>query len=241
MGVLRGEGLVKRYKGREIVSGVSLEVRSGEIVGLLGPNGAGKTSCFYLLCGLLFPDGGKIFLQERDITHEPLYRRAQLGIGYLPQEPSVFRQLSVEENLLAVLELRPGLTADQRQLFAEELLQMFELERLARQKALTLSGGERRRLEIARALALEPHFLLLDEPFAGVDPISVTEIQQILERLRKEAIGILITDHNVAATLSICQRAYLLDRGRLIASGTPEKILKDETVREVYLGETFHL
>lgn len=238
---LKARNLTKIYRRRQVVGGVSIEVKRGEVVGLLGPNGAGKTTCFYLIVGLLFPDRGKIFLEEKEITREPLHRRARLGIGYLPQEPSIFRQLTVEENLLAVLELREELTSDQRQLFAEELLQMFHLDRLAQQKALTLSGGERRRLEIARALALEPKFLLLDEPFAGVDPISIDEIKQILSDLQKQQIGILITDHNVAAALSICQRAYILDRGEILAQGVPEEILQHEKVRQVYLGEHFHL
>lgn len=241
MNRLRAEGLRKRFRGRAVVDGVSLELRPGEIVGLLGPNGAGKTTCFYLLVGLLFPDEGRIFLGEREITREPLHRRAQLGLAYLPQEPSVFRQLTVEENLLAVLELREELTSDQRELICAELLEMFHLAHLARQKGATLSGGERRRLEIARALALEPAFLLLDEPFAGVDPVSVAEIQEILRRLQEGGIGILITDHNVAATLSICHRSYLLDRGQVIAAGGAEAILQNRRVREVYLGEEFRL
>ncbi len=239
--LLEAEGLVKRYRRRTVVEGVSLTLRSGEIVGLLGPNGAGKTTTFYMIVGLIPPSGGKIRLDGQDITALPIHVRAHLGIGYLPQEASVFRRLSVEDNLLGVLELRPELTPGQRELIAAELLQEFGLSALAPQQAASLSGGERRRLEIARALALAPRFVLLDEPFAGVDPISILDIQKIVRQLSERGIGVLITDHNVRETLGICQRAYIINQGQVLTTGTPEQILAHPQVREVYLGESFNL
>ncbi|WP_422732683.1 LPS export ABC transporter ATP-binding protein [Methylomarinovum tepidoasis] len=239
--MLEAERLVKRYRRRTVVDGVSLTLKSGEIVGLLGPNGAGKTTTFYMIVGLIAPSDGKIRLDGQDITALPIHVRAHLGIGYLPQEASVFRRLSVMDNLLGVLELRPELTPGQRELIAAELLQEFGLSPLAPQQAASLSGGERRRLEIARALALEPRFVLLDEPFAGVDPISILDIQKIVRHLSERGIGVLITDHNVRETLGICQRAYIINQGRVLTTGTPEQILAHPQVREVYLGENFNL
>ncbi len=238
---LSANQLHKRYRRRTVVDSVSLSVKAGEIVGLLGPNGAGKTTCFYMIVGLIKPDKGAIWIDDREVTDFPIHVRARLGIGYLPQEASVFRRLTVSQNLLGVLELRPDLTPGQRDLISVELLQEFGLTPLADQPAASLSGGERRRLEIARALALEPRFILLDEPFAGVDPISILDIQKIIRHLRDRGIGVLITDHNVRETLGICQRAYIINQGRLLTSGTPEAILAHPQVREVYLGEHFNL
>jgi len=238
---LSANQLHKRYRRRTVVDSVSLSVKAGEIVGLLGPNGAGKTTCFYMIVGLVKPDEGSIWIDEREVTDFPIHVRARLGIGYLPQEASVFRRLTVRQNLLGVLELRPELTPGQRDLISVELLQEFGLGPLADQPAASLSGGERRRLEIARALALEPRFILLDEPFAGVDPISILDIQKIIRHLSDRGIGVLITDHNVRETLGICQRAYIINQGRLLTSGTPEAILAHPRVREVYLGEHFNL
>ncbi len=238
---LEAQGLVKRYRGRTVVDGVSLQVNSGEIVGLLGPNGAGKTTCFYLIVGLVHPDEGQIRLDDQDVTQLPIHVRARFGLGYLPQEASVFRRLTVNENLLGVLELRPDLTAGQRHLIAAELLLEFGLAPLSQQPAASLSGGERRRLEIARALALEPRFILLDEPFAGVDPISILDIQKIIRHLSERGIGVLITDHNVRETLGICERAYIINQGRVLTSGIPKEILEHPEVRQVYLGEHFYL
>ncbi|BCX81061.1 lipopolysaccharide export system ATP-binding protein [Methylomarinovum caldicuralii] len=239
--LLEAERLVKRYRRRTVVDGVSLTLKSGEIVGLLGPNGAGKTTTFYMIVGLIAPSDGRIRLDGQDITALPIHVRAHFGIGYLPQEASVFRRLSVMDNLLGVLELRPELTPGQRELIAAELLQEFGLTPLAPQQAASLSGGERRRLEIARALALEPRFVLLDEPFAGVDPISILDIQKIVRHLSERGIGVLITDHNVRETLGICQRAYIINQGRVLTTGAPEQILAHPQVREVYLGENFNL
>ncbi|WP_422880204.1 LPS export ABC transporter ATP-binding protein [Methylomarinovum caldicuralii] len=239
--MLEAERLVKRYRRRTVVDGVSLTLKSGEIVGLLGPNGAGKTTTFYMIVGLIAPSDGRIRLDGQDITALPIHVRAHFGIGYLPQEASVFRRLSVMDNLLGVLELRPELTPGQRELIAAELLQEFGLTPLAPQQAASLSGGERRRLEIARALALEPRFVLLDEPFAGVDPISILDIQKIVRHLSERGIGVLITDHNVRETLGICQRAYIINQGRVLTTGAPEQILAHPQVREVYLGENFNL
>ncbi len=239
--MLEARGLVKRYRNRTVVDGVSLQVKAGEIVGLLGPNGAGKTTCFYLIVGLVRSDVGQIHLNGHEVTQLPIHIRAHLGLGYLPQEASVFRRLSVNDNLLGVLELRTDLTASQRQLIATELLQEFGLVPLAQQSAASLSGGERRRLEIARALALEPRFVLLDEPFAGVDPISILDIQKIIRHLSERGIGVLITDHNVRETLGICERAYIINQGRVLASGSPKEILEHPEVRQVYLGEHFYL
>jgi lipopolysaccharide export system ATP-binding protein len=241
MALLTATHLVKRYNRRNVVDGVSLNINCGEIVGLLGPNGAGKTTSFYMIVGLISPDQGNILLGDRDITYLPMHERARLGIGYLPQEPSIFRKLNVANNLRAVLELRKGLSTGQRELIIEELLDEFNIAHLRDQPAMGLSGGERRRVEIARALACEPRFMLLDEPFAGVDPISIIDIQKIINHLRKRGIGILITEHNVRETLGICNRAYILAGGRVIAEGTAEDIVRNPEVRQVYLGENFSL
>ncbi len=232
--------LVKRYRARTVVKRVSIEVEQGEIVGLLGPNGAGKTTTFYMIVGLITPNEGKIFVDDLDITKEPVYKRARLGIGYLSQEASIFRKLSVEDNLMAVLEMS-RLTRDEQKARMEELLKEFGLEKIRKSLGIQLSGGERRRTEIARALALSPRFILLDEPFAGVDPIAVEDIQQIVKSLRNKNIGILITDHNVHETLSITDRAYLLFEGNILKSGTSDELAEDEQVRRVYLGKNFEL
>jgi len=239
--VLKAEGLVKKYKNRTVVNNVSLRVEQGEIVGLLGPNGAGKTTSFYMIVGLIKPNEGKIFLNDEDITDLPMYKRAKLGIGYLAQEASVFRKLTVEENLLAVLEMRGSLTKKEQKQKAEMLMEEFSLTRVRKSLGMSLSGGERRRTEIARALAVDPSFVLLDEPFAGVDPIAVEEIQSIVARLKKKNIGILITDHNVDETLSITDRAYLMVDGKLFKSGSSEELANDPLVRKVYLGQNFEL
>jgi lipopolysaccharide export system ATP-binding protein len=240
--VLAARGLVKRYKKRTVVRDVSLQVRAGEIVGLLGPNGAGKTTSFYMIVGLVPADGGLIELDGQDITALPMHARAQRGIGYLPQEASVFRKLSVAENILAILELRKDLSGRQAQLDAlERLLQDLHIAHIRDAEGQALSGGERRRVEIARALAANPRFVLLDEPFAGVDPIAVGDIQSIVHHLKERGIGVLITDHNVRETLSLCERAYILAEGQVIAEGAPATLLEDETVRRVYLGESFKL
>ena len=233
--------LVKQYRERMVVDGFSMQLGSGEIVGLLGPNGAGKTTSFYMIVGLIPCDEGSITLDDRDITNHPMHVRARLGVGYLPQEASVFRKLSVEENIMAILETRSELSREQRQQILEQLLQEFHIGHLRTTAGISLSGGERRRVEIARALATEPRFILLDEPFAGVDPISVLDIQNIIRQLRERGIGVLITDHNVRETLGICERAYILSAGRVIAEGTPAKVLQNQQVREVYLGEEFTL
>jgi len=230
----------KTYRGRPVVDGVSVEVNQGEIVGLLGPNGAGKTTSFYMIVGLVRPDQGQVFLDELEITKLPMYKRAQLGIGYLPQEVSVFRKLSVEDNIMAILEMTP-LTSAQRSEKLETLLEEFGLLSIRKNLGNRLSGGEKRRTEIARALATDPKFILLDEPFAGVDPIAVEDIQSIISELRKRNIGILITDHNVQETLSITDRAYLLFEGKILKSGTAEELAADEQVRKVYLGQNFVL
>ncbi|HEX4880782.1 MAG TPA: LPS export ABC transporter ATP-binding protein [Porticoccaceae bacterium] len=241
MATLQAENLAKSYRKRAVVSDVSLSVSSGEVVGLLGPNGAGKTTCFYMVVGLVPLDRGRIRIDDRDITGLPMHGRARQGIGYLPQEASVFRKLSVAQNLLAVLEIRRDLDRRQRLARVEELLTEFHISHLRDNSGISLSGGERRRVEIARALAMEPKFILLDEPFAGVDPISVNDIKEIIRHLRAKGIGILITDHNVRETLDICERAYIVDCGRTIAQGGPTEILSDPTVRRVYLGEHFSL
>ena len=241
MAILSTQNIIKRYHKRNVVDGVSVEIRTGEIVGLLGPNGAGKTTSFYMIVGLITPDDGQILLDGRDISHMPMHERARLGIGYLPQEPSIFRKLTVQENLMAVLELRPELTHGQRELIAGELLEEFNVGHLRHQPALGLSGGERRRVEIARALACEPRFMLLDEPFAGIDPISIIDIQKIILHLRERGIGILITEHNVRETLGTCDRAYILAGGRVIAEGHPSEIVENQEVRQVYLGENFSM
>lgn len=238
--VLRTENIFKKYKQRMVVKDVSVKVEQGEIVGLLGPNGAGKTTTFYMIVGLIKPFGGKVMLDDIEITHEPMYRRAQLGIGYLAQEASVFRNLSVEDNVKAVLEFTSFTKAEQKERL-ENLLDEFGLNHVRKSKGITLSGGERRRTEIARALAVNPHFILLDEPFAGVDPIAVEDIQSIVSKLKEKNIGILITDHNVHETLSITDRAYLLFEGAILKSGTAEELAADEHVRRVYLGQNFEL
>jgi len=238
--ILRSENLVKKYKSRTVANNVSVQVQQGEIVGLLGPNGAGKTTSFYMIVGMVKPNSGKIFLDDLDITKEPMYRRAQLGIGYLPQEASVFRKLSIEDNLYAILEMTK-LTKKEQHMKAETLLDEFALHHVRKNLGDQLSGGERRRTEIARALATDPKFILLDEPFAGVDPIAVEDIQQVVRKLKEKNIGILITDHNVHETLSITDRAYLLYSGSVIKSGTAEDLANDEQVRKVYLGENFEL
>jgi lipopolysaccharide export system ATP-binding protein len=238
--ILRTEKLIKRYRKRTVVNNVSLEVRQGEIVGLLGPNGAGKTTTFYMIVGLIKPLSGKIFIEDTDITEEPMYKRAQKGIGYLSQEASVFRKLSVEDNIRAVLEFT-RLTKEEQRERCESLIQEFGLQQVRKSLGIQLSGGERRRTEIARALAVSPSFILLDEPFAGIDPIAVEDIQRIVAQLKTKNIGVLITDHNVHETLSITDRAYLLLDGAILTSGTSEELARDEMVRKVYLGEKFEL
>src|SRR5687768_1111497 len=238
--ILRSENLVKRYRSRTVANNVSVQVSQGEIVGLLGPNGAGKTTSFYMIVGMVKPNSGRIYLDDKDITKEPMYRRAQLGLGYLPQEASVFRKLSVEDNLLAILEMTK-LTKKEQELKAESLLDEFGLHHVRKNLGDQLSGGERRRTEIARALATDPKFILLDEPFAGIDPIAVEDIQAIVARLKYKNIGILITDHNVTETLSICDRAYLLIEGKIFKHGTAEELAADEDVRRLYLGRNFEL
>lgn len=237
---LHTENLVKRYKSRTVVNEVSVDVSQGEIVGLLGPNGAGKTTTFYMIVGLINPNEGKIFLDNKEITSEPIYKRARMGIGYLAQEASVFRKLSVEDNIKAVLEMSEFSKQEQKEI-VESLLEEFGLQNIRRSLGIQLSGGERRRTEIARALALSPSFILLDEPFAGVDPIAVEDIQEIVSHLKDKNIGILITDHNVHETLSITDRAYLLFEGSILKSGTAEQLTEDEQVRKVYLGKNFEL
>jgi lipopolysaccharide export system ATP-binding protein len=233
--------LVKSYNKRNVVDGVSLQVNTGEVVGLLGPNGAGKTTSFYMLVGLIQADSGEIFLDEQCITHHPMHRRARLGIGYLAQEASVFRKLSVEDNFRAVLQIRDDLTSGQIELIIEDLLSEFSIGHLRKQIAIGLSGGERRRVEIARALASNPKFILLDEPFAGVDPISVLDLQKIIAHLKERDIGILITEHKVRETLEICDRAYILNGGKVIAEGRSQQLVENEEVRRVYLGDKFSL
>ena len=241
MSVLAAQGVAKTYRGRRVVNDVSLDVRSGEVVGLLGPNGAGKTTCFYMIAGLVGCDAGRFFLDGQDITALPMHARARLGIGYLPQEPSVFRKLSVADNIMAILQVQPGLTGRQRSDALERLLQELHIGHIRDSMGMSLSGGERRRVEIARALAMRPRFMLLDEPFAGVDPISVVDIQRIIRHLQEREIGVLITDHNVKETLGICGRSYILSEGGVIAQGESEQILAHPRVREVYLGEHFRL
>jgi lipopolysaccharide export system ATP-binding protein len=238
---LRVENLAKRYKSRPVVKDLSLQLSSGEVVGLLGPNGAGKTTAFYMIVGLVKCDDGHIWLDDQDVTALPMHRRAQLGVGYLPQEPSVFRKLSVEDNLRAVLELRKDLDVASRERALDELLDELHIGHIRSGLGQSLSGGERRRVEIARALATQPRFILLDEPFAGVDPISVIDIQRIIKHLSDRGIGVLITDHNVRETLGICNRAYIVSAGTTIASGSADEILANREVREVYLGQDFKL
>jgi lipopolysaccharide export system ATP-binding protein len=237
---LRAEGLVKSYKSRQVVRDLSLELASGEVVGLLGPNGAGKTTAFYMIVGLVPCDAGRIHLGEEDVTLLPMHRRAQLGLGYLPQEASVFRKLSVEDNVMAILETR-DMERAAREERLEQLLEELRVGHVRKTLGMALSGGERRRVEIARALAAEPRFMLLDEPFAGVDPLSVLDIQRIIRELTHRGIGVLITDHNVRETLGVCTRAYIVNQGAVIAAGTAEEVLANPQVREVYLGESFRL
>jgi lipopolysaccharide export system ATP-binding protein len=241
MSVLKAEGLAKSYKSRQVLRDLSLQVSSGEVVGLLGPNGAGKTTAFYMIVGLIPCERGSIFLDQRDLSGLPMHRRAQLGMGYLPQEPSVFRKLSVADNILAILETRPKMDEVARNARLSELLNELHIDHVRDTLGMSLSGGERRRVEIARALAAEPQFILLDEPFAGVDPLSVQDIQRIIKHLSEKGIGILITDHNVRETLDICSRAYIVSQGTVIAMGTAEQILANPQVREVYLGQDFVL
>jgi len=240
MSELRAVSLNKRYRSRIVVHDVSLSLKSGEVVGLLGPNGAGKTTCFYMIVGLVAADGGDIFIDNQNITHLPIHRRARLGLGYLPQEASIFRRLTVSQNIQAVLELQ-GHDADEIQSRTEELLIDLHITHIRDNPAISLSGGERRRVEIARALATNPHFILLDEPFAGVDPIAVLDIQKIIHFLKERDIGVLITDHNVRETLGICDRAYIINAGAVMAEGKPDEIIYNEGVRKVYLGEHFKL
>lgn len=238
---LRATHLSKKYKSNHVVKDVSLHIDRGEVVGLLGPNGAGKTTSFYMLVGLVSPDSGKITVDDKDLTYQPIHIRAQLGLSYLPQESSIFRKLSVWQNIMAILELRPNLTKAERIQRCDQLLEEFRISAIRDRLGISLSGGERRRVEIARALAMEPKFILLDEPFAGIDPVSVIDVKRIITHLRKRQIGILITDHNVRDTLNICERAYIVNQGRIICEGNPESILLNEEVRTVYLGEDFNL
>jgi lipopolysaccharide export system ATP-binding protein len=240
MSQINAQSLRKTYGQRTVVHDVSFEVNSGEVVGLLGPNGAGKTTCFYMVIGLVAADGGAVYLDSHDLTHMAIHQRARLGLSYLPQEPSIFRKLSVEENILSILELKPY-SAEERQQHLNNLLQDLHIGHLRNASATSLSGGERRRVEIARALAINPRFILLDEPFAGVDPIAVLDIQKLVHFLVERDIGVLITDHNVRETLGICNRAYIINDGRVLTTGTPEMIIQDDNARKVYLGENFRL
>ena len=241
MSILSVRDIAKKYKFREVVKGISLEIKSGEVVGLLGPNGAGKTTAFYMIVGLIASDRGQILLDSKDLTPLPMHKRSSMGLGYLPQEASIFRRLTVENNILAILENRNDLDRAGREQVLDELLDELHVGHVRTSLGISLSGGERRRVEIARALAADPQFVLLDEPFAGVDPISVLDIQRIIKHLSDRGIGVLITDHNVRETLGICSRAYILNDGSLIASGSPEDILNNQHVREVYLGQEFKL
>lgn len=238
---LSTDKLVKAYRGRKVVNEVSIEVNKGEVVGLLGPNGAGKTTTFYMITGMIRPNAGKILYDDRVVTNLPMYKRARMGVGYLPQEPSIFRKLSVEDNILAILEIQKHLTKKEKQARLDHLLEELTITHVAKQKAYTLSGGERRRLEISRALVTDPRFILLDEPFAGIDPIAVEDIQQIVLHLKDKGIGVLITDHNVHETLSITDRSYLLNGGKILKSGTSEFLANDEEARKIYLGKQFKL
>jgi len=241
MSTLSAQQLYKSFDGRQVVNNISLDVKSGEIVGLLGPNGAGKTTCFYMIVGLIPVDHGTIHLNRQELSHERIHNRAQLGIGYLPQEASIFRKLSVEDNIYAIVETRDDLNEAAKSILLEKLLSDFNITHIRKSLGLSLSGGERRRVEIARALAMEPKFILLDEPFAGVDPISVMDIQIIIKSLAERGIGVLITDHNVRETLKVCERAYIFNEGEVIAKGTPEEILANKKVLNVYLGNDFKL
>lgn len=239
--MLKAENLHKSFGKRDVVRGVSMQVEPGKVVGLLGPNGAGKTTCFYMIVGLISVDTGDILVDDQDVTHEPVNVRSSLGVGYLPQDASIFRKLSVADNILAILEMRPDLNAKGRKTLLQKLMDDLGISHLAEQSGISLSGGERRRAEIARALAAKPRFILLDEPFAGVDPISVVEIQRIVEHLTDLNIGVLITDHNVRETLGICDHAYILNEGQVLAEGKPDDILANEEVRQVYLGKEFRI
>jgi len=241
MKTLKALNLAKSYKGRKVVSDTSMEVRSGEIIGLLGPNGAGKTTSFYMIIGLIRADHGKVYIDNEDITKAPMHVRARKGLGYLPQEASIFRKLTVRDNILAILETRPDLSKAQQEEKALQLMHEFHIGHIADTLGMSLSGGERRRAEIARALAIDPAFILLDEPFAGVDPISVNDIKQIIRNLSERGIGVLVTDHNVRETLDICEKAYIVNEGSILAAGTPDEILNNQEVREVYLGHQFRL
>lgn len=241
MKILKAANLAKSYKGRKVVIDVSMEIQSGQIVGLLGPNGAGKTTCFYMIVGLVQHDHGHVCIDDQDLSSAAMHARARAGIGYLPQEASIFRKLSVRDNILGILETRKDLTKAERKIRTEELLQEFHITHIRDSLGMALSGGERRRVEIARALAMEPDFVLLDEPFAGVDPISVSDIKQIITHLKDKGIGVLITDHNVRETLDICEKAYIVGGGHIIASGNAEEILANQKVKEVYLGNEFRI
>ena len=238
---LTAKNLAKSYKGRTVVHDVSVSIKSGQVVGLLGPNGAGKTTCFYMIVGLVKADKGTVFIDDTDVSFQPMHGRARAGIGYLPQEASIFRKLSVADNILAILELRKDLDRAGRMQALDDLLQEFHITHLRDSKGMSLSGGERRRVEIARALATDPKFILLDEPFAGVDPISVGDIKQIINHLKDKGIGVLITDHNVRETLAICETAYIVSAGKIIAEGSPSSVLENQLVKDVYLGQEFHL
>lgn len=241
MATLVAQNLAKRYRRRQVVSDVSLAVRSGEVIGLLGPNGAGKTTSFHIIIGLVACDEGSVRLDQRDLTDHPMHVRARMGLGYLPQEPSVFRRLSVRDNIMAILEARRGIDAARRERQVASLMDEFQISHLAEQRGESLSGGERRRVEIARALAVEPQFMLLDEPFAGVDPISILDIQRIINHLSERGIGVLITDHNVRETLTICDWAYIVNEGSIISEGDPPTVLRDPEVRDIYLGQEFRM
>jgi lipopolysaccharide export system ATP-binding protein len=241
MAVLKATHLAKSYKSRQVVRDVSIEVSTGQIVGLLGPNGAGKTTTFYMIVGLVPLDKGDIYIDQQSLTLQPMHVRARQGIGYLPQEASIFRKLTVYQNLMAILQTRKELSKEQREQQADSLLDEFNINHIRNSLGMSLSGGERRRVEIARALAADPEFILLDEPFAGVDPISVNDIKKIIQQLRDRGLGVLITDHNVRETLDVCEKAYIVSHGELIASGTAEQVLSDQRVRDVYLGEQFRL
>jgi len=238
---LHAQNITKQYGERSVVNGISLTVESGDIVGLLGPNGAGKTTSFYMIVGLVLPDSGAIFINDQDITALPIDQRAHLGLAYLPQEASVFRKLTVEQNLTAIIETRVDLTTEKQGVLLEDLLRDFRIEHIRYSLGLSLSGGERRRVEIARALTMSPRFMLLDEPFAGVDPISILDIQEIIKQLSARGIGVLITDHNVRETLKICDHAYIVNEGKMIAEGMPETVLANKQVKAVYLGDSFRL
>lgn len=241
MSILRSDNLKKQYDSKTVIHDISLQVNSGEIVGLLGPNGAGKTTTFYMLVGLIKADNGKIIIDDENITHEPIHNRFKYGISYLPQEPSIFRDLSAKDNILSILEINNKVNSNQNEKTLEYLIERFDLKKFLNTKGVLLSGGERRRVEIARAIALKPKFLLLDEPFAGIDPLSVIDIQEIISELAHEDIGILITDHNVRETLKICDRSYVINSGKVLASGRAKELVKNEIVKKVYLGESFKL